>query len=46
LLLQESKDGRRFATGEDDAVQSGKLIGLAHLDRLGAGFGEGVSVGA
>jgi hypothetical protein len=45
VLLEEAEDGGGFAAGQYQAVQAGKLIGLADLDWLRAGFGEGLGVG-
>ena len=44
-LLKEFEHGGGFAAGKDEAVEAGQLLGLADLDRVGAGFGQGFSVG-
>jgi len=44
VFLQEAEDSCRLAAGQDQAVQTGELVGLAHLDGLSAGFGERVCV--
>jgi hypothetical protein len=40
VLLQEFEDGGGFAAGQHEAIQAGKLAGLAHFNGRGAGLGE------
>ena len=44
LLFKEVKDSCGFAAGQNEAVQAAELVGLADLDGLSPGIGEGVSV--
>jgi hypothetical protein len=39
-LFEEFEHGGGFAAGQHEAVQAGKLLGLAHFDRSCAGLGE------
>jgi len=43
--LQEFEDGGRFAAGQDESIETCQLVRLAHLARLGSGFGERFGVG-
>jgi hypothetical protein len=45
VAIQEFKHGGRLAAGQDQAVDSGQLGWLAHLDGLCAALGQGLGVG-
>ena len=42
--LQKFQHGGRFAAGQNQPIQAGKLVRLAHLNWFGAGLGQRLRV--